>query len=190
MIAPQLFPAWPHAGVRRLPYPLWRRHTGSALPRSGKGWRCRRQCIRPVELDATGRSRPCDDGPALARDRLDPILDQCVTRYREDLDQDGQVRFRGNANRFARTYGSLYSVLTCSNMSSRSAGSLCRRGSGWPAPDPCWCSGPCSCGRVFAAASGSLPGPSGRLRSAASGDRWCCRCKVGESLDGVTRRGS
>jgi type I restriction enzyme R subunit len=50
------------------------------------------------------------------RDRLDPILDACVARYLKELDEDGQVRFKGNAKRFVRTYGFLSSVLTYSNM--------------------------------------------------------------------------
>ena len=35
------------------------------------------------------------------RDRLDPILDACVAVYRSDLDEDGQVAFKGGARRFA-----------------------------------------------------------------------------------------
>ena len=50
------------------------------------------------------------------RSRLDPVLDRCVVRYLEDLDEDGQVRFKGNAKRFVRTYGFLSSVLTYSNV--------------------------------------------------------------------------
>ena len=45
------------------------------------------------------------------RDRLDPILDACVAVYRSDLDEDGQVRFKGNAKGFVRTYAFLSSVL-------------------------------------------------------------------------------
>ena len=45
------------------------------------------------------------------RDQLDPILDACVAVYRSDLDEDGQVRFKGNAKGFARTYAFLSSVL-------------------------------------------------------------------------------
>ncbi|MYD23432.1 MAG: type I restriction endonuclease subunit R [Holophagales bacterium] len=50
------------------------------------------------------------------RDRLDPILDACVARYLADLDEDGQVRFKGNAKRFVRTYSFLSSVLTYGNV--------------------------------------------------------------------------
>ena len=45
------------------------------------------------------------------RDRLDPILDACVAAYKEDLDEDGQVAFKGNAKAFVRTYGFLSCVL-------------------------------------------------------------------------------
>ena len=45
------------------------------------------------------------------RDQLDPILDACVAVYRSDLDEDGQVRFKGNAKGFVRTYAFLSSVL-------------------------------------------------------------------------------
>ena len=49
------------------------------------------------------------------RDRLDPILDACVAVYRRDLDEDGQVEFKGDAKAFIRTYGFLSSVLPYSN---------------------------------------------------------------------------
>ena len=45
------------------------------------------------------------------RDRLDPILDACVAGYRERLDEDGQVDFKGKAKAFLRTYGFLSSIL-------------------------------------------------------------------------------
>ena len=45
------------------------------------------------------------------RDRLDPILDACVAAYLNDLDEDGQVAFKGNAKAFVRTYAFLSSVL-------------------------------------------------------------------------------
>ena len=45
------------------------------------------------------------------RDQLDPILDACVAVYRNDLDEDGQVDFKGKAKAFARTYGFLSCVL-------------------------------------------------------------------------------
>ncbi|MCP5443682.1 MAG: type I restriction endonuclease subunit R [Chromatiaceae bacterium] len=49
------------------------------------------------------------------RDRLDPILDACVATYNADLDEDGQVDFKGKAKAFARTYGFLASILPYSN---------------------------------------------------------------------------
>ena len=45
------------------------------------------------------------------RDRLDPILDACVAVYRSDLDEDGQVAFKGRAKAFVRTYAFLSSIL-------------------------------------------------------------------------------
>jgi len=45
------------------------------------------------------------------RDTLDPILDACVAVYRESLDEDEQVVFKGNAKAFLRTYGFLSSIL-------------------------------------------------------------------------------
>lgn len=49
------------------------------------------------------------------RDTLDPILDSCVGVYIADLDEDGQVDFKGKAKTFARTYGFLASILPYSN---------------------------------------------------------------------------
>ncbi len=49
------------------------------------------------------------------RDQLDPILDACVAVYKDDLDEDGQVDFKGKAKAFTRTYGFLASVLPYSN---------------------------------------------------------------------------
>ena len=45
------------------------------------------------------------------RDQLDPILDACVATYNEQLDEDGQVDFKGKAKAFVRTYGFLASIL-------------------------------------------------------------------------------
>jgi type I restriction enzyme R subunit len=45
------------------------------------------------------------------RDRLDPILDACASLYREMLDEDGQIEFKGSAKAFLRTYGFLASIL-------------------------------------------------------------------------------
>jgi type I restriction enzyme R subunit len=49
------------------------------------------------------------------RDRLDPILDACVAIYLEQLDEDGQVDFKGKAKAFTRTYGFLSSILPYTN---------------------------------------------------------------------------
>ena len=49
------------------------------------------------------------------RDRLDPILDQCVAVYLDDLDEDGQVDFKGKAKGFVRTYAFLSSILPYTN---------------------------------------------------------------------------
>ena len=49
------------------------------------------------------------------RDRLDPILDACVAVYQRELDEDGQVAFKGNAKGFIRTYGFLSAVLSYNN---------------------------------------------------------------------------
>jgi len=50
-----------------------------------------------------------------ARDRLDPILDACVATYNMELDEDGQVDFKGKAKAFVRTYGFLASILPYTN---------------------------------------------------------------------------
>ena len=49
------------------------------------------------------------------RDKLDPILDACVATYKEHLDEDGQVDFKGKAKAFTRTYGFLASILPYTN---------------------------------------------------------------------------
>ncbi|MFC3207425.1 type I restriction enzyme subunit R domain-containing protein [Aquamicrobium soli] len=49
------------------------------------------------------------------RDRLDPILDACVAAYKADLDENGQVDFKGKGKAFTRTYGFLASILPFSN---------------------------------------------------------------------------
>ena len=45
------------------------------------------------------------------RDRLDPILDACVAVYREEMDADGQVDFKGKGKAFLRTYAFLAAIL-------------------------------------------------------------------------------
>jgi type I restriction enzyme R subunit len=49
------------------------------------------------------------------RDKLDPILDGCVTVYKEQLNEDGQVDFKGKAKSFTRAYGFLSSILPYTN---------------------------------------------------------------------------
>ncbi len=49
------------------------------------------------------------------RDQLDPILDACVAVYREELDEDGQVDFKGKAKAFLRAYGFLSAILPYTN---------------------------------------------------------------------------
>jgi len=49
------------------------------------------------------------------RDKLDPILDACVGVYNSDLDEDGQVDFKGKAKAFVRTYQFLASILPYTN---------------------------------------------------------------------------
>ena len=49
------------------------------------------------------------------RNQLDPILDQCVAVYMEQLDEDGQVDFKGKAKAFCRTYDFLASILPYSS---------------------------------------------------------------------------
>jgi type I restriction enzyme R subunit len=49
------------------------------------------------------------------RDTLDPILDACVGVYLADLDEDGQVDFKGKAKVFVRTYQFLASILPYTN---------------------------------------------------------------------------
>ena len=49
------------------------------------------------------------------RNQLDPFLDACVAIYLSDLDEDGQVDFKGKAKRFVRTYAFLSCVLPYTN---------------------------------------------------------------------------
>ncbi len=45
------------------------------------------------------------------RDKLDPILDTCVAEYIDNLDEEGQVEFKGKAKAFVRSYGFLAAIL-------------------------------------------------------------------------------
>jgi type I restriction enzyme, R subunit len=49
------------------------------------------------------------------RDTLDPILDVCAVAYRDLLDENEQVSFKGKAKVFCRTYAFLSSVIPYSN---------------------------------------------------------------------------
>ncbi len=60
---------------------------------------------RVVELYLAGAGRP----------QIDPILDACGAAYKTDLDEDGQVDFKGKAKAFVRTYAFLAAVLSFTN---------------------------------------------------------------------------
>ena len=49
------------------------------------------------------------------RDTLDPLLDGCVAVYLAELDEDGQVDFKGKGKAFVRTYDFLASILDYDN---------------------------------------------------------------------------
>lgn len=49
------------------------------------------------------------------RDQLDPILDICVAAYSANLDEDGQVDFKGKAKAFTRTYSFIAAILPYTN---------------------------------------------------------------------------
>ncbi|KIX11664.1 type I restriction endonuclease subunit R [Dethiosulfatarculus sandiegensis] len=49
------------------------------------------------------------------RDQLDIYLDACKDTYENELDEDGQVDFKGKAKAFVRTYGFLASILSYTN---------------------------------------------------------------------------
>lgn len=50
-----------------------------------------------------------------SRENLDAILDSCVAVYISELDEDGQVDFKGKAKSFARVYSFLASILAYAN---------------------------------------------------------------------------
>jgi len=50
-----------------------------------------------------------------SREKLDPILDVCVAAYLAQLDEDGQVDFKGKAKVFTRAYDFLGSILPYGN---------------------------------------------------------------------------
>lgn len=49
------------------------------------------------------------------RDKLDPILDASVAVYENQLNEDGQMDFKGKAKAFLRAYGFLSSILPYTN---------------------------------------------------------------------------
>jgi type I restriction enzyme R subunit len=49
------------------------------------------------------------------RDTLDPLLDGVVALYRQTLDEDGQIDFKGKAKAFVRSYGFLSAILPYTN---------------------------------------------------------------------------
>lgn len=49
------------------------------------------------------------------RDTLDPLLDGSVALYLQNLDEDGQVEFKGKAKAFTRSYGFLSAILPYTN---------------------------------------------------------------------------
>lgn len=53
----------------------------------------------------------------VSREGIEPILEQCVATYVQNLDEDQQVDFKGKAKAFIRTYGFLASILPYSNAS-------------------------------------------------------------------------
>jgi type I restriction enzyme R subunit len=65
------------------------------------------QVARLVELYLGGANR----------EQVDPILDACVAVYKESLDEDGQVDFKGKAKAFVRTYDFLAGLLDYKNAS-------------------------------------------------------------------------
>ncbi len=49
------------------------------------------------------------------RDSLDPLLDRCVAIYKNTLDEDQQIEFKGNCKAFLRTYGFVATILSFTN---------------------------------------------------------------------------
>jgi type I restriction enzyme R subunit len=49
------------------------------------------------------------------RQQIDPILDDCAAHYIDDLDEDAQVKFKGGAKSFLRTYDFLASIIPYTN---------------------------------------------------------------------------
>ncbi len=70
----------------------------------------RHQVYSQLQVDTLVEQYLADTG-GKQRDRIDPILDDCVAAYMETLDEDAQVDFKGKAKAFVRTYGFLGSIL-------------------------------------------------------------------------------
>ena len=75
-----------------------------------------------ADLDRAGVYAPTDVEDLVTaylsgagREKLDPILDGCVALYLENLDEDGQVEFKGKAKAFTRNYGFLSAILPYTN---------------------------------------------------------------------------
>ena len=75
-----------------------------------------------ADLDRSGVYAPTDVDELVTlylggagREKLDPILDGCVALYLENLDEDGQVDFKGKAKAFTRSYGFLSAILPYTN---------------------------------------------------------------------------
>ena len=75
-----------------------------------------------ADLDRAGVYAPADVDELVTlylggagREKLDPILDGCVALYLENLDEDGQVDFKGKAKAFTRSYGFLSAILPYTN---------------------------------------------------------------------------
>ena len=78
------------------------------------------QVYSPAEVDAVVEAflaMPKKDarGRGVRDERLDPLLDTMAARYMEDLDEDGQIDFKGKAKAFVRTYEFLASILPYSS---------------------------------------------------------------------------
>ena len=69
------------------------------------------QVYSPEQIDSFSRRYL----GGVERDRLDPVLDQCVAVYLAELDEDGQIDFKGKAKAFTRTYEFLSALLPYSN---------------------------------------------------------------------------
>ena len=70
------------------------------------------QVYAPAQVEEFVKRVPVQEQTAT---RLDPILDGCVSLYREQMDEDGQVDFKGKAKAFLRTYGFLAAILPYAN---------------------------------------------------------------------------